>query len=215
MRTRRRVPGAFLSRHRRAFGTSCAALAFAGAVLLLRPPPEPTTDVLVAAGDVSASSPLAPRDTTVRSLPREAVPDGALPPDTDTDGMSLTGPLRGGEVLTTARVADPPAAEYGADRVAAPVRVADAGALTLLNPGSRVDILAAGEPSAAGFAAEAVGGGPAERVVADCPVIAVPEDDRAGSGETGALLLVAVTPEDARALAGHAASSRLSVTIRG
>lgn len=215
MRARRRVLGAFLSRNRRALGTSCAALACAGAVLLLRPPPEPTTDVLVAAGDVATSSPLASSDTTVRSLPREAVPDGALPPDTDTEGMSLTGPLRGGEVLTTARVADPPAADYGADRVAAPVRVADAGVLTLLNPGSRVDILAADEPSEAGFGAEAGPGGSAERVVADCPVIAVPENDRAGSGETGALLLVAVAPEEARALAGHAARSRLSVTIRG
>ncbi|WP_017585523.1 CpaB family protein [Nocardiopsis ganjiahuensis] len=213
----RRGPLRLLDRHRRAVAAVLAALAAISAVLVLRPPPEPSTEVLVAARDLDAADPLSEGDLTALVLADRAVPDGALEPQAvspgkDAAGLSLNAPVRRGEVLTDARLSDPPALPYGPDLVAVPVRVADPGAVGLLSPGSRVDVLAAtgheelgGPPSRAGPAVEVVGGR---------PVLAVPaESDRGGEG--GALILIAATPEEARALAGHATTSRLSVTIRG
>ena len=108
------------------------------------------------------------------------------------------------------RLADPPAAGYGADLVAAPVRLADPGAAALLRPGSRIDVLAAaGDPLVVDYP----GPDTARRIVRDRPVITVvAEDDAAHS--LGTLIVLAVTDEEAQALAGHAAD-RLSIAIRG
>src|SRR5690606_29224452 len=116
-------PALAVARHRGALGCACAALALAGALLVLRPAPEPVEQVLVAARDLSPRSPVGASDTAVRPIPRGAVPDGALPAESDPAGRSLTGPVRRGEVLTTARFADPPAADYGGGLVAVPVRI--------------------------------------------------------------------------------------------
>ncbi|GAA1469659.1 Flp pilus assembly protein CpaB [Nocardiopsis exhalans] len=228
----RRGPLRLLDRYRRAVAAVLAALAAISAVLVLRPPPEPGTEVLVAARDLDAASPLSGDDLTSLLLPDRVVPDGALRPKTTAPeadsageaalspppgpvGLLLNAPVRRGEVLTDARLSDPPALPYGPDLVAVPVRVADPGAVGLLAPGSRVDVLAATGPGdLGGLGGPPARAGPAVEVVGDCPVLAVPaEDDRGGEG--GALVLIAATPEEARALAGHATTSRLSVTIRG
>ncbi|MFI6578942.1 Flp pilus assembly protein CpaB [Nocardiopsis sp. NPDC050513] len=199
-----------IDRHRRVLAALLAAVALLTATLLVRPPPTATTAVLVAAHDLDPARPLAERDLLRRDLPGHAVPSGALAPGTGWDGALLNAPVRRGEVITDARLADPPARAYGPDLVAAPVRVADPGSVDLLSPGSRVDVLAAtgpGDPHRPRAR-------PAEEVATDRPVLAVPEEDTR-SGEGGALLLIAATPDEARALAGHAAASRLSITIRG
>lgn len=205
----RRAVHRFLDRHRRPLTALLAACALLSTTLVLRPLPEPGREVLVAARDLDASSPLGDADLTPRRLPGTVLPEGALAADTATTGRRLSGPVREGEVLTDARLADPPARPYGPGLVAAPVRVADAGAVTLLTPGDRVDVLAASasDPSAPTRA------GPAVEVVSGRPVLAVPDED-SGGGESGALLLVAANAEEARALAGFAADSRLSIAIR-
>ncbi|MBR8742310.1 SAF domain-containing protein [Nocardiopsis sp. MG754419] len=201
-----------LDRYRRPVAAVLTALAAIGAVLVLRPPPEPTTQVWVAARDLDASGPLGESDITGRTLPDRLLPEGVLTPDDPPTGLVPNAPVRAGEVLTDARLGTPPAAPYGPDMVAVPVRVSDPGAVALLSPGSRVDVLAA-------RATDDLGGpptraGPAVDVVDDRPVLAVPAEDGV-TGEGGALILIAATAEQARVLAGHATGSRLSVTIRG
>ncbi|MEY9213873.1 Flp pilus assembly protein CpaB [Thermobifida halotolerans] len=200
-------------RWRRLLGALSAATAAAGALLVLRPPPPPAAEVLVAARDLSGLAPLTGADTVVREVPEALLPEGALPAGHRVEGVSLRSPVRAGEILTEVRLADPPAAGYGADLVAAPVRLADADAVALLRPGSRIDVLAAvGDPLAAGFAGD--GAVAARTIVADRPVVAVPSADPA-AGEAGALVVLAVTEEEARSLAGHAGAGRLSIAIRG
>lgn len=208
----RRGPLRLLDRHRRAIASVLTALAVVCAVLVLRPPPQPEAEVLVAARDLDATAPLSGDDLTPLVMAERSVPDGALAPGDPTSGLSLNAPVRRGEVLTDARLSDPPALRYGADMVAVPVRVADPGAVGLLSPGSRVDVLAA--TGADGFGGPHPGPGHAVEVVGDRPVLAVPAEE-GPSGEVGALVLIAATSEEARALAGHATTSRLSVTIRG
>ncbi|MDT0303162.1 RcpC/CpaB family pilus assembly protein [Streptomonospora wellingtoniae] len=201
-----------LSRLRRPLGALCAALALTGAVLLLRPPPTPATEVLVAARRLDALAPLAPGDLAVRALSPAAVPEHALRPRDDPLGRSLTGPVTRGEVLTRARIAGPPAGGYGPGLVAAPVRPAGTLPDGLVRPGSRVDVLAAPGGDAALHRGEAPS---ARTVVEDRPVIAVEEPGAADAASAGPLLVLAVRPAEARALAGHAGVSRMSVTLRG
>lgn len=125
-------------------------------------------------------------------------------------GRALRSPVRAGEILTEVRLADPPAAGYGADLVAAPVRLADPALAALLHPGSRIDVLAATSDP---LAVESPGPETARRVVRDRPVITVVAEDGL-AGSPGSLIVLAVTDEEAQALAGHAAD-RLSIAIRG
>ncbi|SEN09475.1 hypothetical protein [Actinacidiphila rubida] len=91
----------------------------------------------------------------------------------------------------------------------APVRIADAGAVRLLRPGSCVDVLAAFRVVASGA-----------RVV-DVPADPDPDlasaltagRDGVGSGTGGALVVLSVPRGVAAAISGAAASSPLAVTL--
>ncbi|MDA2809182.1 SAF domain-containing protein [Nocardiopsis sp. RSe5-2] len=215
--TLRRRTALALARHRGAVGTLCAAIALAGAVLLLRPVPEGGTEVVAAARDLSPLDPVAAADLEVRTLPADAVPEGALRPGEEPVGGSLTGPVRRGEVLTDARLADSPAAGYGPGAAAVPVRVADAEAAALVAPGDRVDLVAAPPgPSEAppGFAPDT--GRPPAVLAEDRPVVAVPDPQDGGAGGTGgAVIVVAAEGDEAAALAAASVRGGIALTIRG
>ncbi|MER0446288.1 hypothetical protein ABR738_17265 [Streptomyces sp. Edi4] len=98
-----------------------------------------------------------------------------------------------------------PAPVATAELVSAPVRIADAETVRLLRPGDRVDVIASVN-SPSGAAGEA-------RVVAtNARVKGVPAPRQAAS-DTGALVILAVPRETARALAGAGTTSRLAVTL--
>ncbi|MFJ8933371.1 hypothetical protein ACIRLA_43100 [Streptomyces sp. NPDC102364] len=103
-------------------------------------------------------------------------------------------------------------ADASAAPVSAPVRIADAGAVRLLRPGDRVDVVAA-----------RADGGPGVRVLASgARVASVPKPrptlGQGGDiGETsttgGALVVLTVERATAARLAGAGAASRLAVTV--
>ncbi|MGW2179097.1 RcpC/CpaB family pilus assembly protein [Streptomyces sp. NPDC001732] len=101
--------------------------------------------------------------------------------------------------------AAPERARHPAARlVSAPVRIADAGAVRLLRPGDRVDVIAAGD------------GGPGEdaRVLARGVRVAdVPQAPPDGATGDGALVVLSVPRETAASLAGAGISSRLAVAL--
>jgi Flp pilus assembly protein CpaB len=99
----------------------------------------------------------------------------------------------------------------GAGLVAAPVRLVDPGVAPLLHAGQRVDVLAAPE-SATGSVD--TGATPARVVAHDVRVLAVRPPAEADAN-LGTLVVLGVTPADARALAGAEAGGRLSVTLEG
>lgn len=193
-------------RHRRRLSVLCGLLAAVTTVLTLRPAEGESVAVLTAARDLTATDEVVGSAVTVRSFPPDLVPTGALPSDADVAATRLNAPVGEGEILTVARLAEPAAADYGPDLVAAPVRVADPGVAELVTPGTRIDILAAND------AEMGLGTSDASVVAHDCPVMAVPDAEGAVGGDS--LLLVAVTEAEARDLASSAASGRLSVTIR-
>lgn len=113
----------------------------------------------------------------------------------------------GGTEAQASRGAAPPvvrAAPAAVRLVSAPVRIADAATVRLLRPGDRVDVVAAERA------------GPPRVVAAGARVARVPDlEDGAGdgAGDGGALVVLSVPRDTARALVGAGATARLAVTL--
>jgi Flp pilus assembly protein CpaB len=189
--------------------------------------------VLVAARDLPAGASLFSRDVRTVRVPPSLVPAGALGESVRLAGRVVAGPVRRGEPLTDVRFVGPGLAAGLAapESVAVPVRIADAEVAALVQPGDRVDVLAAGDspdpvsPPAIG-AEEAPNRpppqpspavdpalAPASIVAADVRVLAVIVRRGADPGD-GALLVVASSAEGARRLAGAAARGPLAMAVR-
>ncbi|MFE1825831.1 hypothetical protein [Streptomyces yangpuensis] len=84
--------------------------------------------------------------------------------------------------------------------VSAPVRIADAATVRLLRPGDRVDVVAAERAQ------------PPRVVAAGARVAEVPDPEK-GVGDGGALVVLSVPRDTARALVGAGATARLAVTL--
>ncbi|MFI9563315.1 RcpC/CpaB family pilus assembly protein [Streptomyces rishiriensis] len=105
-----------------------------------------------------------------------------------------------------------------AEKVTAPVRIADAATVRLLRPGDRVDVIAV-EQAAGGMGGGT--GGEARVVARGALVTKVPEplDVSASApasgvgGESGALVVLSVPRSTAARLAGASATARLAVTL--
>lgn len=192
------------SRHRRLLAAGLAAAAVALGIEAASPTAPETVDVTVAASDLDGGAKLAADDLATARLPPDALPRGLLDAD-DALGRVLAGPVRAGEPITDRRLLGPAVLDgWGADLVAAPVRLTDPGAAVYLRPGDRINLLAT----------PADGAGPATTVAADTPVLAVEaSDDESLDG--GALLMVAASPEAAAELAAAAVTAHLSFTMGG
>ncbi|WP_248966203.1 Flp pilus assembly protein CpaB [Sphaerisporangium perillae] len=202
-----------LSRRRRLVAAALAALATACVGLAVRP--APSAEVLAAAHDLSPGVALSASDLTAVRLPEEAVPDGALRPGARVAGRVLAAPARRGEPITDLRLLGPALVDaYGPGMLATPVRVTDAASARLLRPGDVIDVIASsarwddtGDPRTA-TVAQAV------------TVIALPRGSRSGdladsTAESGALVVLATTPDQATHLAQAGTGSRLTITIHG
>ena len=181
------------------------------AALLLAAEPQqvtapPSTSVVVAARDLPGGVALTRSDLRSARLPRALVPRGALRVASAALGRATAGPVRAGEPITDVRLLGPALvrAVGGAATVAAPVRIADPGAVALLRPGDRVDVVSAGS----------TGSEPPRMVASNVPVVGVPPPDSDGAAE-GALIVLATSPDVAARLVAAAATSRLSLTVRG
>lgn len=187
---------------------AAALLGLAALLLGADPPPAvapPSTQVVVAARDLTGGLALTRADLRVARLTRTLVPRGVLRSVSDALGQATAGPVRAGEPLTDVRLLGPALLQAvgGVATVAAPVRIADPGAVALLRPGDRVDVVSAG----------GTGSEPVRMVATDVPVVGVPRPEDDGAAE-GALIVVAAPPGVAARLVVAAATSRLSLTVR-
>lgn len=197
----RRVRRALLVR-RRGLAAVAAAVAVALGLQATSPRAAPTATVVAATRDLPAGSLVTAGDVAVRSLPPEAVPAGAVVSAAALLGRTTAGPVREGEVMTDVRVVSGTILDGYPGRVAAPVRIADAGAVALLRVGDTVDVVAA-DPQ---------GRREAVTVAERAAVVALP---RAGDSAlaSGGLVVLAVTADTARSLAAAAVSGYLSVVL--
>jgi pilus assembly protein CpaB len=191
-------------------------------VARLSPKPAPTTAIVAAARDLPAGAVLTAADLRTIALPPATVPAGATTDLAAVVGGQLSGPLRRGEPLTDVRLTDGVLSRPAPGVVSAPVRLADSQAAQLLQPGQRIDVLAASTAVGdAGPAGSTVAS--ASVVAADVMVIAIPIASAArggaqvdsGVGVEGALVVLATSPLQARLLAQAQVTSRLSAVVVG
>lgn len=200
-RPRRRRLRRLLLARRRPLAALAAALAVLVGLQAGAAPPPPLTPVVTAARDLPAGSVLTEHDLALTSYAAGSVPDGAVTAAAAT-GRTTTGPVRRGEPLTDARLLHGSLLDGYPGTVAAPVRIADPGTVSLLRVGDRVDVVAA-DPQ---------GRREAELVVADAPVVALPRSEESMLA-SGGLVVLAVTDTTARRLAGAAVSGYLSIVL--
>jgi pilus assembly protein CpaB len=200
-----------VGRRRRLIAALLAGAAVVSALTALRPPATATVRIWSAARDLSGGSALSGADVTVERLPATDVPAGVLAAAHPIVGRMLAAPVRRGEPLTDVRLLSTSllSALGTPGLVAVPVRVADGPATSaLVQPGDRVDVIAAADPQSAGAVTTTT-------VARGLRVLAVPGGSADASGDTSGLLVVAATSTQADALAQAATGARLSVTVRG
>jgi pilus assembly protein CpaB len=195
-----------LGGRRRLVAAALAGLAVLAGLRAMSPEPPPTRSIWAAARDLAGGRPLAAADLRAVALPLTAVPGGALSADVRVVGRLLAAPVRRGEPLTDVRLLEPSllAALDHPGLVAVPVHVADGSAASaLVRPGDVVDVLAAGDPTS---------GVASSTVAAGVQVLSVPARVST-TGDGGGLVVVAVTRQQAAALAQAGATSRLSLAL--
>ena len=195
--------------YRRPISAVLAGIAVMAGLAALSPKPVPARAIWTAARDLRGGAPLVAGDLALRRIPLALVPAGALTAGSTVVGRLLAAPVRRGEPLTDVRLLEPSllAALGRPGDVAVPVRVSDGAAATaLVHPGDVVDVLAASPLDDTTASVPSV-------VASGVTVLSVPGRDAATGSDAG-LVVVAVTPEQAGALASAAARSRLSLVLR-
>ena len=93
-----------IAARRRPLAALCAAGAVVFGISAARPPPEPTTPVLVSARDLPAGTVLAQDDLETVAWRSDDVPDGALDADKPPLRQTIAAPMLAGEPLTDLRL---------------------------------------------------------------------------------------------------------------
>lgn len=197
-----------LWRVRHVVAAVCVGLAAGVVVHALRPPPPVTVGVVVLGSDVAAGTALTAEHLLVAHVPPQMAPPGAI---TDVAGAlgrvaALDLPARlpvTASLLADAALTGPPGTAVVA------VRLDDPAVAGLLEPGMRVDLVAA-----------YVEGGTGETVAHRALVRPAPRADAAPAGLLGGVpdgddapVLVAVTPDEAVRLAQAAVSAHLVAVV--
>ncbi len=184
--------------HRRPVAALLAALlVWVTLAVLTSSRAQDTASVLVAARLVPAGTMLAKDDVRVSSLPKDAVPEGALTSVDRAVGHVVGSGLRPGQMLTDLSLVagGPPEG-----RLVVGVKVSDPDMARLAPPGTRVTLYGAAS---------------VDPVVSHVLVVAVPAGtaDAFGTSSRVGMIMVDVSPAEAGALARAMASSSLTVAI--
>lgn len=198
--------------HRRLLAALLLGAAVLAGLRAVAPPAPPTVAVLVAAEDLPAGRVLTRDDLLEVPYADGTEPSGAV---VDPVGDTLASPVRRGEPLTDVRLVGPGLLRSGSDEVALPVRIPDAESVGLLEVGDRIDLVvgdpASSEPAGATVArgvlvlALPTGGGMSPGGAGSAPP--------GGPAGGGRLVVLAVTPEVAETVVGHAARGLLAVAL--
>jgi Flp pilus assembly protein CpaB len=194
----------YFRRHRRLATAALATVAVVSAVQVVAPARPHRVGLVVASHDLASGVVLAADDVRVAAADPDLVPDGAASTVPAVLGRTVAAPMRAGEPVTDRRVLGAELLRgYPVGQVAVAVRIQDADVVSLLVVGERIDVYSAtGDPRV-----------PAARVVTDQTVVALPVSG--DSGREGALVVLALSPADAARVAQAAATTQLSVSLRG
>jgi len=191
---------------------AAVALLIAAAALASISSPSATegTAVLAAARDLPAGARLAEADVAVVAV--RPPPDGLLDarhPD-DLVGVSLSGPMRRGEIFTDARVVGSRGPDPGPGRAAVPVPLADGTVAALLEPGRHIVLV--GVPGADGWSHPDDAAAAVRVLASDAVVLSVGEPSGGlGGGDRHRIVVVSVPAGDADAVTAAATAGAITV----
>jgi len=189
-----------LRRHRRIV----AALLAAVCVLIImggRSGADPMVDLVTAAQDIPAGTTLSEADLAVTPVPVALTTSGSYEQPGLLVGKIITTPLLAGELITTTRVLGTrPQTQPG--EVLVPVRLADSGAAGLLAPGDIVSIIAASVD------------GQARIIARNARVVAQPIPPAGFTSQSGSLVLLAVSRDEAVELAAVSIQRALTAVLQ-
>jgi Flp pilus assembly protein CpaB len=187
---------------------AAAGLVVLAGVAALRPDPDgERAPVVVAAHDLSPGAALSADDLLLEKRLVPTIPDGSQSDIDTVVGSTLAGPARRGEVLTDVRLLGRRLAESaaGPDARIVPVHPVDSALADLVRPGDVVDVVAASDTSSPSAA----------RVVAtDAIVVLVSAKQKAQAATNDRVVLVALPPAAANAVAGAALTQTVTLTLR-
>ncbi len=181
---------------RRVAAAACLAGAAVAGLQVVRPPPEPTVEVVVAAARVEPGSVLRADDLVLTRVPESGRQPGALTATADAVGRRSGTALAAGEAVTATRLVPRSRAEgLPAGDVALHVGLADPAAADVLTPGQRVSVFPG--PGGVALARDAV------VLAVDPPERGSVTDLTALSGPGRGVLLRLPEASAERVLAGH------------
>lgn len=166
-----------------------------GVLNVLKPPPAPTIEALVAASDLVVGQQLSSSDIRVVRVPPQAVPESAITSRADVIDKKIGSPIPAGLFITETALNTSSyytSAPHGT--VATPVRFADAQVVDLLQPGDRINVLAAYGGS--------IDSAQASVVARNALVLAIPEPANdeggllSGPASTGGNIAILAVPEN-------------------
>lgn len=189
--------------------SAAGVLALLAAVLFVRD--AAATDrvpIVVAARDLAPGRPLQLEDVRIAGYEPGTVPEGAITDVDDATAHTVAGPIRAGEPLTDVRLLTPRlagAALGSADARIVPVRLTDAAVTDLLREGDIVDVLT--------VQADGDGSEQSARILTTDSVVVLISEKDARQRSNDRVVLVAMSPEDATAVAAASLVSSLTVTF--
>lgn len=194
-----------MSWHRRKLAVVAAVAAVLTGVSAATPTGPPTLRVVRATTQLDSGAVVSAHDISLAEVAEDALPRDALVDPAAVIGRRVLGPVAEGQVLTQLHLLAEKAGA-GTGYVVAPLRLADPDVAGLLQPGSRIDVIAADQEGAG-----------AEIAARNVKVLTVPpptSEQASGTAAEGALVLVEVDEKTATVLAKAAASTRISLVLR-
>ncbi|MGI9210360.1 MAG: SAF domain-containing protein [Rhodococcus sp. (in: high G+C Gram-positive bacteria)] len=184
-------------------------LAVLATVLALRGDPDTErVPVVVAARDLSPGRALTGDDLTLSERDASGLAAGSLTDLANAVGHTLAGPVPAGETLVDARLVGPRLASAATgvqDARVVPIRLADAGVGELLREGDLVDVV-----TVAGATDAAV---PDAHVLARGAIVVLAQRADSARDRNERVILVALEPDQATAVAAASLVSALTVTL--
>ncbi|NME80107.1 SAF domain-containing protein [Rhodococcus sp. 105337] len=184
-------------------------LAVLATVLALRGDPDTErVPVVVAARDLSPGRALTADDLTLSERDASGLAAGSLTDLANAVGHTLAGPVPAGETLVDARLVGPRLASAATgvqDARVVPIRLADAGVGELLREGDLVDVV-----TVAGATDAAV---PDAHVLARGAIVVLAQRADSAGDRNERVILVALEPDQATAVAAASLVSALTVTL--
>jgi Flp pilus assembly protein CpaB len=189
---------------------AAAGLVVLAGVAALRPNADDgRAQVVVAAHDLSPGAALTAEDLRIEKRLAPTVPDGSQSSIDTVVGSTLAGPARRGEVLTDVRLLGRRLAESaaGPDARIVPVHPADSALAELVRPGDVVDVVAASES-----ATQSNPKSPSV-IATNAIVVLVSAKQKATAANNDRVVLVALPPASANAVAGAALTQTITLAL--